>query len=309
MIDKISLLAASLCVALLGGCGGGGGNDSGGGNTSIPPVVSGPVQSVPNSSYGDGKKIEAFQRINEWRRLMGLGLLAQNSKADAAAQAHANYLAQNGVSLGHREDPTKPGFTGYDPGSRLLAAGYDYSAGSEVLAGAQLSPSEHVDGYMNTVYHRIPFIQYNYIDVGVGIESYPNGSAGIYSVIELGIPAGSGGQESPSVPYVVFPLRNATILRGSIDPEIPSPPGAGYPVSISFDPRKSVATTKFELREAGTTLVPTILLTANTDSLVPSSMAFLSPTNILRSSSSFTALWEGTVDGTPLSVTWGFSTK
>ncbi len=308
MLKKYGSLAA-LCV-VLASCGGGGGD---GGNTQgqqdPPPTIAPPAQVVPTPSYADAHRLEAFQRTNEIRKNLGLGLFAQNEKVDIAAQAHAKYLAQNGGS--HTEDPSKPGFTGVRSSDRVEAAGYSASAGSEVLTYAPGTGADQVDVLMNTLYHRLPFVAYDLVHVGVGSAVSMNDRANYVSVLVFTRPLGSLGQEAPTVPYVVWPMRNSVISRGTTENENPPPPGAGYPITINFDPRKVISVSKFEIRENGTSVLPASVLTAENDpfSLIPRSTVALSPRDPLKAATGFAVLWEGTVDGVPLSVTWGFSTK
>lgn len=298
----------SMCV-VIAGCGGGGDGGSMQPPQGVNPVVSGPATTVPPPAYSDLRRTEAFQRTNEIRNLLGIGLVAQNAKVDAAAQAHANYLGRNGGS--HYEDASKPGFTGVDPGDRLLAADYSFSSAMEVLTYAPGSGADQVDLLMNTLYHRLPFVAYDFVHVGVGSAASVNNQSVTPSVLVFARPLGSLGQEAPAVPYVVWPMRGASIARGSIENESPTPPGAGYPITINFDPRKEVIVSKFELREGGTALLPATLLTSSNDpnALIPKTMNALSPKEVLKPATGFTVLWEGTVDGKPLSVSWGFSTK
>ncbi len=306
-----TLLCASLAL-VIAGCGGGGGEaGAGGGNFEQgPPPVSGPIQSTPNGTYADARRTEAFQRVNDLRRMMGLGLLKQNSMIDVAAQSHAAYIAKNRIT-GHVEEPGKPGYTGATIVQRMLAAGYDPAVGGEVATNKPASATDQVNAYINSLYHRIPFVAYNYTDIGVGSAQSTTDSTAYISVLDFAYPFGTLGQESPSTPYVVWPLRNATIDKGTMEPEVPAPPGVGYPVTISFDPRMTVSTSRFELREAGTSLIPGAVLTSSNDpnKLIPASMIALMPRDGLNPASSFTAIWEGTVDGVPVTVNWGFTTK
>src|SRR5262245_51428098 len=49
--------------------------------------------------------------------------LADSSAATQAARNHANWMLQNNVAT-HYEAAGTPGFTGVDPGARLVATGY-----------------------------------------------------------------------------------------------------------------------------------------------------------------------------------------
>src|SRR5471030_3256960 len=88
-----------------------------------PTVTPGNLQTtVPAPTYAAGSQELAFYTtFNAFRQAEGLGLLAQNSKLDAADRNHLNYLLTNtdlnlssidpatGRPQFHIEDPKRPG--------------------------------------------------------------------------------------------------------------------------------------------------------------------------------------------------------
>lgn len=290
----------------------------GGGSDEPPPAPAPsqptnpqPVTSVPLPTYTDAYRLDAFNRINEVRRLTGLGLLAQSTQLDTAAVNHANYVVIN-HAYGHTETYGMPGFTGQDLVSRLPAAGYVAMYSQEVLAGnLALTGAKTVDSLMSGVYHRLPFLDYQFVDVGMGRAAYPDTPNSGAFLMEFAYRNSPGPQGAPAVPYVIWPLNGSTIDRLTLDPESPSPPGQGYPVSINVDSILGVQ--KFELREAGSsTLVPAFVLTSATDANLktPYFMA-LSPRDPLKPHTTYNVTFEGTygfVERKPLSVNWSFST-
>ena len=118
-VFQASLLAAALLVA----CGGGSGSSDVG--SALPAGGSspagtagaqgaGPSTTAPTPGYASGsEELAAFQFLNAERGRCGFGVLAQNTKLDAAAKAHADYQLVNNV-FSHTEDAaTRPaGFTG-----------------------------------------------------------------------------------------------------------------------------------------------------------------------------------------------------
>jgi uncharacterized protein YkwD len=92
--------------------------------TSVPALVYG------TSAIDQGRQA-AFTWANNARQKCGLGLLAQNTTLDKAAQNHANYLGLNQV-LGHTETPGLSWFTGATLADRIQAVN---TTGSTIYAG------------------------------------------------------------------------------------------------------------------------------------------------------------------------------
>ncbi len=134
-------LTAAFCFALTG-CGGGGDpstgdnsqNNSGGGTGGSSTNTADLVANVSPASYSGNyaaEKTAVFALLNTYRSQCGFGMLAQNSLLDQAAQNHAQYSRV--VDQGHFETAGVTGFTGVTAGDRVLAAGYQYSSGEEVI--------------------------------------------------------------------------------------------------------------------------------------------------------------------------------
>jgi hypothetical protein len=299
---KISRNSISLTILFfLSACGGGGGDESSSGasntnnQTGIPPVTS-----VPVSTYAETRKSEAFQRVNEIRQQVGLGLLAQNEKLDKSSQGHAEYLALNN-EFSHLQTLGKNGFTGLDPEARVFNSGYPVAAGAEIINFSKnLSGKMQIDELMAGVYHRAPLLSSSYVDVGVGNKDYlaaPNSSALVVSFAWM---EGRGPQDA-NVSYVVWPRNNDVIYRTTNPPENPKSPGLGYPVSVSVNPEKAFTVSNFELRESGN-LVPAFLVSNFRG------YSALSPRDSLKAATKYSVSFDGFLDGKPLNIDWEFST-
>jgi len=97
-------------------------------------------------TYASGSvELQAFTELNNFRKMVGLGLLAQNSKIDSAAANHANYISQNIDTdltvFGHYEVATKAGYTGVAPGDRTAFTSYGPVA-SEVATSNNYSDQQ-----------------------------------------------------------------------------------------------------------------------------------------------------------------------
>lgn len=125
----LHLSLPSFALAMLAACGGGG-SDSGSSDTSgstvggtQPDNSVALVTTVPASTY-DTVLTGVFEFINTQRSQCAFGKLAQNSKLDAAALAHAHYLDQNLDADPHTELLGRAGYSGASPTDRAMAAGY-----------------------------------------------------------------------------------------------------------------------------------------------------------------------------------------
>ncbi len=158
--SKICLI---LIAASLSACGGGGSSPStpavattctspqvlvnGVCTNPISTVIPANLQSnVPVPTYASGSvELQAFTELNNFRKMVGLGLLAQNSKIDSAAANHANYISQNIDTdltvFGHYEVATKAGYTGVAPGDRTAFTSYGPVA-SEVATSNNYSDQQ-----------------------------------------------------------------------------------------------------------------------------------------------------------------------
>jgi hypothetical protein len=202
-------VVAALLAAVVAGCGGGGG-DSAPTTAAAPvaaptPVVSTPVAppapvvvvapapavsvtasltvpivtSVPTPTYAVGsEELAAFNLLNAERSRCGFGMLAQNSSLDMAAKSHADWLLRNG-SYGHYETPGTPLYTGSEPVTRYVAAGYAASprlfGSTEVAINGYVRDKQGfgvvgVRGLLAAPYHMLGMMRHD-LDVGVSVRS------------------------------------------------------------------------------------------------------------------------------------------
>ena len=126
------------------------------------------------SDYGDDDAspdaIAALDRTNCYRNLLGLNPGLLHPALDSAAQSHADYMSRNNT-VTHQQSSGTGGFTGEWVWDRFEAAGYPLQAGnswSEVVAYGYEDPADAVDGWVETVYHRIPYTTPNWRELGYG---------------------------------------------------------------------------------------------------------------------------------------------
>jgi hypothetical protein len=151
-----------------------------------------------------------------------------DERLDAASQAHTDYMSINN-ELTHAEDAAKPGYTGDWVWDRMEGAGYPLEAGRvwmEVVSWG-LQPADSIDGWIGTVYHRIPFTSADLIEVGFG---YTDDYAGMALVLPFPDEARSA---------TLYPADGQIDVPPAFDSdtEWPDPAPAhgvvGYPISVS----------------------------------------------------------------------------
>lgn len=242
----------------------------------------------------------ALERTHCYRNLMGLDPGLLDPQLDEAAQAHAEYMDTN-HTIDHQERSSNPGFTGEWPWDRVEAAGYRWYGGiMEVLAmSTELTPAGAVDTWMDSVYHRVPFLIGSWTAAGYG-------QSGNYGGMVMNYPFPSDTDEA-----VIFPVDGQVDVPTSFDSDTESPdpaPGirlVGYPVMVGVDATgysMASSTDPFELRLVEATLtgpdgdVDALLLDPSNDDWLVCAVALV-PTEPLAPASLYevdlTVTWTG----------------
>jgi uncharacterized protein YkwD len=142
--------------------------------TPAPTVTPAKLQtSVPTPTYLAGsEELAAFNEFNGFRKMMGLGLAAQDLRLDLAAKNHANYIGLNQI-LAHVEDPLKSGYTGVYPLDRQRFAGYAGEGlyGASEVIGTTGTGQSSIRQLVNTMYHQEGIFSQQISDVGIGFST------------------------------------------------------------------------------------------------------------------------------------------
>ena len=198
--------------------------------------------------------------------------------------------------------------------------------------------SDCVDQFLNTVYH-LQGATDNQQTIGIGFQQ--NTTQGSYACVMdfgettgvSGTPVANGfdslaGQQMATTAIGHAPLSNETNVALTMTAESPNPapdvasPGRPIMVRVNASSAGDVLTvTSFTLTSSagtvvpGRIIVPSAALTGSAsgatadvnNSLVPG-VAFLLPLAPLSANTTYTASFVGERDGTPISVTWSFTT-
>lgn len=346
-------LAAFSCAAIAA-CGGGGGGGGGsalpvlastpGGNTgapaAAPPRTATPtdgvqsatlVTSVAPDTYGAGSEgRQAFELLNAERGRCGFGLVAQNAKLDAAAQAHADWQILNN-QLSHTETAGTPGFTGVTPLDRVSAAGYVPSGVGEEISSLFYSGSIAGTGVFGVrallalPYHQLGMLG-GYRDVGIALRgsdqlgTTANRGPRTVQQLNFGFTPSAGRQEPAGDQVLTYPCEGTSGVFYEITNETPnpvpgrdlraSPLGPGVVVAVRSGQTLAIssATMTTLSGRAPVALRPPLTKASDPNAVLAAHQAVLIPDASLMPNTSYTVNIAGTNDGAPFEKSFNFAT-
>jgi len=275
---------------------------------------------------------EAFEAV---RLQAGIAMPAQGDGLNAAAQAHADYFSLHVESYQeaglnpHQENPDwEEGFTGTGIGDRLTY--HDAKGGSgwgEVMAFSG-SAEGAVSGWMDTLYHRVPFVHPNTYKWGFGIASggancevmdYTVGPAmaqGATTWSATGLsPDGTERGQSTGQLGVPWPPPGATDVdtswSGNESPQPPLPATESYPsgpvITLTFASGTGPALDTATLT-GPSGLIPAQVQSPDNDPLLSSTWSLYAH-DPLAPGAPHTVHVTGEVGGEPFDASWTFTTR
>ncbi len=268
-------------------------------------------------------QIEALERANWYRWMSGLPPMDMIEGINLAAQAHCDYYVKHidkyrstGMSP-HDENPSwAEGFSGAAPWDRT--ARYGYSSGAAEVIAFLRNPVQAVDGWMNTLYHRIPFMDANMVACGYGLAgsgTWSNSSK--IDTMDFGTKDANGsGYTGPEV-LGIYPPPGGTGIPVSFDgmesPQ-PPPPPTGYPsgtiVSITWSSRAPAKVKEHAIwaEDDQQPLDHVFLDSSNDQHLVNASTIALYPYKPLKEGTKYWVELKGEKGGKPWEMKWHFFT-
>ena len=342
--------AIAIATLAVSACGGGDGSTSSAGVSAMPtptptatPVpTSAPTptplptpnpnalqSTVPLPSYTNTSiQSSIFNEINTVRQQYGVGLVAQNTLLDQAAQSHINYLSINtpsgtAPSSFHIEVTGNPDFTGIMPSDRIAAAGYVARSTAEVGAayigsgGSTIPGSAFVDGWMAAPYHRIDILLPNR-ELGIGYAVSGSGAkTETFATVDFATQSVVNNQLPTNNWLGIWPPANATNIRYGFGYEVPNPIPenngvcAGYPVSVQAPPGVALQVASFTLNETlSGASISVKQLTSATDpnNELPNNTVVIIPYATLKLNTVYTAIFAGMANGQSVALNWSFTT-
>lgn len=293
-----------------GDTGGGGGDSATGDTGSVADTT--PPPPVPGAVYGakctgwDANEQKAWEEVAIVRGKLAMGALDCNDAITKAGRAHSKYIELNGGGLTHTEDAAKPGYTGVNFWDRMKAAGFT-GPGSAMFEVVHSISDAHgailgEGGWINTLYHRIPFVSF-------GAKGYGFGASTKASTIDFS----SGGAKAAAGTLATWPVDGDTAVWTTFRcaSEVPNPlPGqtfAGYPISLTG---AGALTITEHTVDAGAGPIEHVMLMKGADStgLIPADQVYLIPKAPLKTSTKYTVKVAGTNGGAAFSKAWVFTT-
>jgi uncharacterized protein YkwD len=330
-LPRATLAAALSLTTLLAACGGGGGG-------SAPTTTSTPTGSTAPTSTNTGstttpqypagsQELAALNQINAMRQQCGFSELSENTLLDQAAVNHMGYMNQNpSQGIGHNEVAGDPGFTGVNPVSRFQYVGYQVlnNEGAEVISpdSSDVGGAASVVSLASTPYH-LSGMFYPLAEVGLKYATVALGPAAIeYTLLmDLSNQASTANLATVSHAPLTFPCQGTTgVDYESAKQETPSPYN-GQPVNTGTNPIGTPITVVGNLSDtvlltSGTMMDPngnpiTLNLTDSSNDpnhILAPFAAFAFPTNPLLPNTNYSVVLNGTINGTPFSRNFSFTT-
>lgn len=273
---------------------------------------------APTYPQGSGEQ-QTFTSLNGARSGGGFGKLAQDTKLDAAARAHAQYLASRFYSAGrfdpgaieaHTEVQGVSQFTGALPADRARAAGYGWLDGAEAaIFNVGKASRDCSDQILDSLVLRHKIMNTEMRDLGVGIADTADGNG--FVCVVLAAYADFRG-EAPGGWVGVYPFDAAapvTLAMASDTTAESFGTNRGMPVMLMADRDAPLTLTVTVRKSATSALVSSTTVTNATlpDELMPNEV-FAIPSVYLEPDTVYTVHAAGTVEGVPVDQTTQFTT-
>jgi hypothetical protein len=279
-------------------------SDTGAADVKDPPVIPGAVYGKKCTAM-TGDDLEAWEDIAVLRGKTKMGAIDCIDTIQKASANHANYIQLNGGKLTHDEVVGNPGFTGAKFYDRMKAAGFA-GPGSPMFEVIHSLGDGHgsilgESGWVNTLYHRIPFVAFGAKGYGFG------NNTGKWATVDFS----SGGAAPSPTAVATWPVDGETNIWTTFRcaSEIPNPlPGqtvAGYPVSLTGGAKLTI--TERTIMQ-GTTVIEHVFFTRAQSTLIPDTQVYLIPKTPLLRSTRYDVKVKGTVGTTPFDLATSFTT-
>jgi hypothetical protein len=190
----------------------------------------------------DNPDTKALERINFYRKAAGLKPVTADPALSKGCLAHAQYLVKNadqpsaqGLGM-HKEDPSLPGYT--KEGAKAAASSVIYPTNDQVAA---------VDGWMATLFHRVPLLDPKLTKVGLGFAK--GEKSGGFFLVDTN--SGRTGKDGPKP--VLYPAKDQEDVPLKFQYELPNPiptkEAAGYPVTATVPDNATVKDATASLKD------------------------------------------------------------
>lgn len=310
-----SIVAALGAALALAACGGGGDSQTGSnGAVNAPPAGNGVPPSGGNAPTLTGNiAVDGRNWIAYRRAQAGVPAVAENAQINNAALGHSEYLRVNNL-MSHDQTPGRPGFTGANLRERLIAAGYTLPdngfAYGEVISGTNnRSGFFMAEELITAIYHRFVMFEPMFREIGTGAATSSSGYN--YFTADFATRGGFGpGIARGTIATWPFNGQTEVVPNFFSDTEEPDPvPTAnevGYPISVHANLDAAVTVQSFTVRPRGGANLQVQRVDPNSN---PRTAAAIVPLSPLRSATTYEVNFVGTVNGSPVTRDWTFTTR
>jgi uncharacterized protein YkwD len=312
-LHRLRIIAGVFATAAaLAACGGGGSSTSSTVSAApVPMPVEAGAPALTNDIATDGRNW-----INYRRSQVGMSALAHNAVIDIAALGHSEYQRTNNT-VTHTQTLGKQGFTGVSLLDRLTAAGYTFANTNHAYGEVISATSNQTGAYMaeeliTAIYHRFVIFEPVFKEIGTGAATTSSG----YSYFTADFTANNGygpGVTPGNVAVWPFAGQTQVVTNFFSDYESPDPvPNVnevGYPISVHANITAVLTVQAFSVRPHGGADLNVRLLTRDQDPETPRSAAAIVPLQKLAAATTYDVTFAGTVDGTPVTRNWSFTTR
>lgn len=316
-----SLIALIAAASTLAACGGGG-SDGAGGAMATPVAVTPPANVPPAIAPDAGAPtatgsiaVDGRNWINYRRTQLGVPVVTENALINRAALGHSEYLRTNNV-MSHDQNAGNPGFTGATLIDRLNAAGYTIPATGyaygEVISGATNGSGFYMaEELITAIYHRFVMFEPKFREIGTGAATSSRGYN--YFTANFATRGGFG----PGIPVntvVTWPFNGQSgvvpnFLSDSEEPDpVPNINEVGYPISVHANIDAPLTMQTFTVRPRGGANLQVQVVNSSATASQRTAIAIV-PLARLAAATTYDVSFSGTVNGSPVSRDWSFTTR
>jgi len=286
----------------------------------LPLAAAAAARPARRAAHRRSAQLAAFTLLNQERQQCGFATLTENATLDAAAQAHATYMGDNGGLITDTEVSGSTGFSGVTYADRAQNLGYPSSVFVSGVSGgyftnATLTPTQYgqqlVYGWLSGVYH-IAIGVWPINEVGVGwnqttSSGFPEIQASL-SISNL-LPGSGNGP-------LTFPCQGTTGVAYSSNGETPTPPNTsgnwGTPIAVAgLNQTDTIVLQSGTITptSGGTVITLQVLDSANDpNKLLPTFEGVAYPATPLSPNTTYSVTINGTDNGTAFSRDFTFTT-
>jgi len=315
-----SLIALLAAASTLAACGGGGGSSAG---VAANPVAVNPPANIPPSIVPDAAAptatgdiaVDGRNWINYRRIQAGVPAVAENVLINRAALGHSEYLRTNNV-MSHDQTVGNPGFTGVTLKDRLNAAGYTIPASGyaygEIISGVTNGTGFYMaEELVTAIYHRFVMFEPKFREIGTGAATASNRYS--YFTADFATRGGFGPGIAANT-IVTWPFNGQTgvvpnFFSDTEEPDpVPNLNEVGYPISVHANIDAPLTMQTFTVRPRGGANLQVQLVNSSANASQRTAIAIV-PLARLAAATTYDVSFSGTVNGTPVTRDWSFTTR